>query len=279
MLILSHYQTEIILQARKEGKTNVTTSTDLGLHLSNIRLANNACLLPGDIALPWSVLEHINENENSCFIIEHGEAHPIRVESQISGRIYTLMPTEKAPTMLISGIPMHRIKDTNPYRDTLEKIRTLTPVRGKVLDTATGLGYTAIEAAKTAQLVITIEIDPAVIEIARHNPWSHALFNNPHIQQIIGDSFDEIEHFDPESFDCIVHDPPTIQLAGDLFSSAYYKQAYRILKRNGRMFHYIADPDSKIGQRLSGGITQRLHQAGFTRIIPKPKAFGIVAYK
>jgi predicted methyltransferase len=64
---------------------------------------------------------------------------------------------------------------------------------GQVLDTATGLGYTAIEAAKTAAHVTTIELDPTALEVARCNPWSQALFDNPKIMQRIGDSFDVAE--------------------------------------------------------------------------------------
>ena len=94
--------------------------------------------------------------------------------------------------MLVSGIPMHRIKDTNPQQDTLEKIRSIKPVVGQVLDTATGLGYTAILAARTAEHVTTIELDPAVLQVCRVNPWSQELFDNPKITQLIGDSFDVV---------------------------------------------------------------------------------------
>ena len=65
-----------------------------------------------------------------------------------SGRAFSLYPTPAAPTMLISGIPMHRIKDTDPWSDTLTKVRALGPVRGRVLDTSLGLGYTAIALAR-----------------------------------------------------------------------------------------------------------------------------------
>ena len=94
--------------------------------------------------------------------------------------------------MLVSGIPMHRIKDTDPHADTLEKMRAVRPVVGQVLDTATGLGYTAIEAAKTAAHVTTIELDPAALEVCRRNPWSQALFDNPKITQVVGDSFEVV---------------------------------------------------------------------------------------
>jgi len=140
-------------------------------------------------------------------------------------------------------------------------------------------GYTAIEAAKTAEHVTTVELDPVAQGIARLNPWSQALFNNPKITQLIGDSFEEIEHFADETFSCIIHDPPTFSLAGDLYSAEFYRQSFRVLKRRGRMFHYIGDPESKSGSRVAKGVVRRLQEAGFTRVVSKPQAFGVAAYK
>jgi predicted methyltransferase len=181
--------------------------------------------------------------------------------------------------MLISGLPMHRIKDTNPHEDTLAKIKAIAPLTGRVLDTCTGLGYTAIEAAKTAEHVLTIELDPAAQEIARFNPWSQALFDHPRITHLIGDVFDEIQTLADGSFSCIIHDPPMLSLAGDLYSGEFYAECCRILRPTGKMFHYIGDPDSKSGARTTKGAVRRLQEAGFRRIAPRPQAFGVAAYK
>ena len=54
---------------------------------------------------------------------------------------------------------------------------------------------------------------------------------------------------------------------------------WRVLRRNGKLFHYIGDPDSKSGARTTKGVVRRLQEAGFTRIVPKPQAFGVAAYK
>jgi predicted methyltransferase len=152
-------------------------------------------------------------------------------------------------------------------------------VSGDVLDTATGLGYTAIGAAKTATRVTTIELDPAAQEIARRNPWSRGLFDNPRLTQRIGNSFEEIGTFPPESFTVILHDPPTLSLSGDLYSGEFYRRAFRVLRRGGRMFHYIGDPDSRTGASTTKGVIRRLREAGFARVVPKPEAFGVTAYK
>jgi predicted methyltransferase len=180
--------------------------------------------------------------------------------------------------MLVSGIPMHRVKDVDPQQDTFNKIRAADPI-GRVLDTATGLGYTAIQAARKAQQVITIELDPTTRQIAGGNPWSQELFELPNIQQIYGDSFEEIENFEAASFTRIVHDPPVFSLAGELYSLAFYQQAFRVLRHNGRMFHYIGNPESKSGANVTHGVVRRLKEAGFARVIPQPQAFGVTAVK
>jgi predicted methyltransferase len=188
------------------------------------------------------------------------------------------MPTAEAPTMLISGIPMHRIKGTTPLEDTKTKIRALGRPYGMILDTATGLGYTAIQAARTCDRVITIEFDPAVIKICRANPWSQGLFTNPKISKLIGDSYDLADIFPDEAFHAIIHDPPTFSLAGHLYSQTLYQTFFRILKPNGRLFHYIGNPDSRTGASVGRGVIERLENCGFS-VLPKPFAFGVLAFK
>ena len=279
MVVLSHLQARQILEARESEKSTVKVSLDLNLTQSEVRIQQEFVLFPAGETLPWANIEEISRNEIACYSVSENSAKPIKGFSEFSGRVYGLMPTESAPTMLISGIPMHRIKDTNPHQDTLNKIKSIVPVKGVVLDTTTGLGYTAIEAAKTARQVITIEIDPTAQEIARLNPWSRALFEDPKITQVIGDAFDEIERFEADFFSAIIHDPPMFSLAGDLYSLAFYQQAFRVLKHNGRLFHYVGDPESKTGSRVTKGVLNRLQEAGFRRVIRAPRAFGVVAYK
>jgi predicted methyltransferase len=279
MIVLSHLQARQILEARKNSQSVVKVSLDLNLTEGEVRLQPECALFPAGETLDWESLAEISGNEIACYTVDGHVTKTIKGFSEFSGRVYGLMPTASAPTMLISGIPMHRIKDTNPYQDTLQKIKAVAPVKGDVLDTTTGLGYTAIEAAKTARHVTTIEIDPTAQEIARLNPWSQALFGNPKITQLIGDAFEEIENFEAGSFSAIIHDPPMFSLAGDLYSLAFYQQAFRVLKHNGKIFHYIGDPESKTGARVTAGVIRRLQEAGFKRVTRAPRAFGVVAYK
>ena len=125
----------------------------------------------------------------------------------------------------------------------------------------------------------TVELDPAVLEICRYNPWSRGLFDNPRLTRLIGDSAQLITEFPAESFTRIIHDPPMFNLAGELYSTAFYRQALRVLQPSGRLFHYIGNPKSKSGRGVTRGAIRRLYDAGFRRVKRYPRAFGLVAYK
>jgi hypothetical protein len=278
-IVLSYLQVEDLLKARATGKDSATVSPDLGLTAAEVTIEPAGAHFRDGQFLAWEDLETISASPRSCFVLEDGILQRIQVFSGATNRLYSLMPTHGAPTMLISGIPMHRIKGTDPYRDTLQKIKTIAPVTGHVLDTATGLGYTAIEAAKTADHVVTIELDPVALEIAQLNPWSQALFENPRITQLVGDSFEEIQDFESGTFARIIHDPPAFSLAGDLYSGEFYRQLFRVLRSGGRLFHYVGDLESKSGRIVSKGAVRRLQEAGFSRVVRRPEAFGLVAYK
>lgn len=278
-IVLSHIQAQPLLNARQAGVGTASVSPDLGLTTLDVTIEAEGVRFPGGEYLTWEDIEMIRRSPNNCFVVEEREVRKVQVFSEYTNRLYSLMPTQGAPTMLVSGIPMHRIKGIDPHQDTLRKIRTIAPVVGRVLDTATGLGYTAIAAARTAEQVITIELDPAVLEVARVNPWSQALFENPRIVQIIGDSFEEVQKFEDESFTRIIHDPPALRLAGELYSGELYRQLHRVLKPGGRLFHYIGDPNSRSGRNVAKGAARRLLEAGFVRVVRQPRAFGLVAYR
>jgi len=278
-IVLSYVQTQPLERARQDGLRTSQISLDLGLTTSQVSLEPDGVVFPDGQRLSWEGVGEINENESVCFVIEDDEEFKIHSFSESLSRFYSLMPTGGAPTLLISGILMHRVKGIDPHRDTLKKMRTIAPITGRVLDTCTGLGYTAIEASKTAEQVITIELDPVVLEVARLNPWSRKLFEQPRIQQVVGDAFDEVQDLEDKSFSCIIHDPPMFGLAGDLYSGAFYHDLYRLLRHRGRLFHYVGDLESRSGRNVVKGVVRRLGEAGFARIVRKPGAFGVVAYK
>lgn len=278
-IILSYVQVGPLLAARNKGLPSIDISPDLGLTTMTVTLAGEGIGFPCGEWLDWQSIEKISKSEVNCFLVEDNAIRSIQVFSEYTNRVCSLFPTKGAPSMLIAGFVMHRIKDTDPIQNARRMIAAITPITGRVLDTATGLGYTAIEAARSADEVVTVELDPGAQEIARLNPWSRELFVNPKIQQIMGDIYEVVQGFDDESFRRIIHDPPTLSLAGDLYSGAFYRQLYRVLRRGGRLYHYIGDPNSKASGSITTGALRRLQEAGFTRVVRKAEAYGVVAYK
>jgi uncharacterized protein len=279
MIVLSHYQTRPLQEAYLRGERSATTSPDLGITQVDIALDENGVAFTDGTFVSWDAISLISETTNQCYRIVDNVPISIQFFSSDTNWNRSLMATAGAPTTLVAGFPMHRIKDTDPYKDTRAKIAAISPLTGRVLDTTTGLGYTAIEAARTAEHVTTIELDSAAIEVARMNPWSRELFDNPRISLIIGDAYECIASFADGSFQRVLHDPPSFSLAGELYSEAFYRQIFRVLTPKGRLFHYIGDPDSSLGKRITAGVLRRLNAAGFGRVERYPAAYGVVAYK
>lgn len=192
----------------------------------------------------------------------------IKFYSDKTGKFYRLVKTDTWPYLEISGIRMHRADTVDPKTDAIMKVRALGKIYGVVLDCCTGLGYTATLAARARDVtkVITIEKDENVIFIARQNPFSRDLFGNEKIQLIVGDAFYEIQKFRDEHFNFIIHDPPTITIAPELYSLEFYRQIFRVLKDNGRLLHYVGRPGVRRGKQYLRGIINRLRMAGFRRI-------------
>ena len=68
-------------------------------------------------------------------------------------------------------------------------------------------------------------------------------------------------------------------MAGELYSLEFYKELYRLLGRKGRLFHYIGNPNSKSGAKVTRGVVRRLQEAGFKRVQAREQAFGVLALK
>ena len=281
-LTVSHVQLRPLLaqwQANPQESTSGVTSPDLGLSTLDVSLTAEGIAYPNGERVTWEVARRIISTPNQCFTIVAGVAEAVAIFSPTTGMLRSLMPTAGAPTMLVSGFSMHRIKGTEPWADTQAKARVVAPITGRTLDTTTGLGYTAILAARSATEVVTIELDPTGLEIARANPWSHELFDRPNVQRIIGDAFEVVAEQPEASFDRIIHDPPYMTLAGELYSEEMYRRLFRVLRKAGRIFHYIGDPHSASGARTTAGVMRRMEAAGFQRIARRPDAFGVTATK
>lgn len=173
---------------------------------------------------------------------------------------YSLQKVGKcAPALVISGVRMHLVKETTPYKQAEAMVEALGVRKGDhVLDICTGLGYTSIAAARRGAEVITIEKDENVLELLKINPWSQEFFRFP-IEQIAGDALEELPNLG--KFDGIIHDPPRFALAPELYSKAFYIE---LRKHAPRMVHYVGNPGAKYRRKsFLKGCLERLREGGW----------------
>lgn len=281
MILLAHPTAVRILDAAAREAAAVTASVDLGRTETELALEGGTVRLPDGQSLPVAALGEVVESPGSVYTVLDDELEKVTWFSAETNKVYTLRATDGWPALEISGILMHRVKDTDPKADAESKIATIAPVRGHVLETCCGLGYTAILAAETADRVTVYEIDSNVVDMARLNPYSRPLFREGAGIEVRNENVAEaLTRLPDDAFDAIIHDPPTLAVAGDLYGDEVYGQLLRVLRSGGPLFHYTGDPGSRSrGQDLPGRVKQRLASSGFTRVRLEPAALGVSARK
>ncbi len=224
------------------------------------------------------IILDLNESfkDNFCYLLDSQGVRKIAFFSEDTNKFYKLVPTSDWPTISISSVPMHRL--SSPEKDTKNKINLLKPY-GDVLDTCMGPGYTAILAAKKGKKVITFEKDENIRDLAQINPLSQELFSAENIEIRMADVALGIGEFKNDCFDCIIHDPPTFKLAGELFSQDFYQQLIRVLKPGRRMFHYTPLYKVKQGFDFPAQVEKRLKKAGFKKVKYSQQAVGFLCQK
>ncbi len=184
--------------------------------------------------------------------------------ARYSTQLIKLVPTEWGPpTFEIDGIKMLPTAKVSPYADAERKVGLIEP-RGKViLDTCGGLGYFAAWCLRgQAARILSYEKHPDVLWLRSLNPWSPAAGGALVLSQ--ADITEQIVALPDGSVDAVLHDPPRISIAGELYSQHFYDQLARVLKRNGKLFHYTGTPNKvSHGRDLPNEVSQRLRRAGF----------------
>lgn len=264
--------------ARKIFEGSKKVSLDLGLSEVDIEFEKNKVKLPNDNILSLDELKKVLKRKNAVYFVGEERLYQVAISSN---RFFKLVPTLGAPTLEIDGIRMHRTRDTTPDIDAQKKIRALDIKQGKVLDTCTGLGYTVIKALeKNCETIISVELQPEVLEIASINPWSKKLFMDLRVHLMIGDTFDIVNILPSSFFNYIIHDPPRFSHAGQLYSRQFYSRLFRILRDGGKMFHYTGQPGSKYRRvDFRRGVIKRLRLSGFKEIVYFPNIRGVICKK
>ena len=262
--------------ARKILGGEERVSLDLGLTYSDVSLDGSFYQILGHVVSPDD-LRKVAGRENAVFFPEGGSIYQVAIAA---GKYYKLMPTSGAPTVEIDGIRMHRTKETTPDADSGEKLSVLGLNGGRVLDICMGLGYTAIGALERgAEVVVSVERESPVVRVAEMNPWSRRLFDGD-VSLLLGDSFFTINSLPSGYFDWVIHDPPRLTHAGDLYSEEFYVKLFRVMADRGRLFHYTGEPRSRYRSvNLQRGVQRRLRAVGFRGTEYHPSVMGITCEK
>jgi len=265
-----------LLGASQKGVREVRVSLDLNRSEVVLRLAGGVALLPGGgtISLAW-LIDAVREG--LAYRMEEGRLEALERRSH---RYYKIMPTGEAPTLVIDGIQMHQTRWRFPFEESRDKAKQVVRRGDVVLDTCGGLGYTAYWAAKLgAERVISVELDEEVLELRAQNPWIAPDKDTGRVAVVQADVARFIQELAPRSVNAVIHDPPRLSMAGELYGSAFYRELERILIPGGRLFHYVGNPGGKYrGRNIPGGVARRLIEAGF-RVEPRDRLLGFVAWK
>jgi predicted methyltransferase len=199
--------------------------------------------------------------------IYYWDGAQFQTAARFTNALYKLVPTHWGPpTFEIDGIKMLPTAKTSPWTDAERKVKLIEP-RGKtILDTCGGLGYFAAWCLKAgAAQVLSFEKSPDVLWLRTLNPWSPA--EDARLRLACGDISKEIASLPEASVDAALHDPPRFGTAGELYSQQFYDQLARVLRRNGKLFHYTGTPNKLTsGRDVPAEVARRLQRAGFATV-------------
>lgn len=266
--IISSEELRKISEAISEGKEEIEVSLDLGFSgkLVKLELTKEGLVYKNSkISVP-----KIRNDDKSCYLILKDCLE--KAQYSAGEGIYKLVPTQFRPILQVSGTSMHK----QSFIERVEKDK----LTGNILDSGTGLGYTAIISARTARKVTTIEFDEMVLEIQKINPYSQELFSRAcispnlgitsaerkNIELVHGDLVEEIKKFKDEEFDFIILDGGTPRSSGEFFSEKNYSQVFRVLKYGGKLYHYIPNYHINRGTDFAENKSKVFRKLGFGRV-------------
>ncbi len=242
--------------AVRAGTPKIECTLDLGRSMTMVEVSAAGWLWRGE---RYPFLETCKERTIYHWV--DGAFQPV---ARFTTSLVKLVPTAYGPpTFEIDGIKMLPTAQVSPYADAERKVDLIQPHGKLILDTCGGLGYFAAWCLQRgARQVLSYENNPDVIWLRSLNPWSPAVGDGLTLAQ--ADIAVEIALLSDESVDAVLHDPPRFGTAGDLYSQAFYGQLFRVLKANGRMFHYTGTPNKLTsGRDVPGEVARRLRRAGF----------------
>ncbi len=247
---------EALRAAARSGRLTIACTLDLGRSVTQVEVNADGWNWQGR---RYPHLESCKDR--TIYYWLDGTFQPV---ARYATSLVKLVPTAFGPpTFEIDGIKMLPTAHVSPYADAERKVDLIQP-RGKViLDTCGGLGYFAAWCLqRQARQVLSYEKNPDVIWLRSLNPWSPEIGRGLTLTQ--ADIVEAIESLPGKSVDAVLHDPPRFGIAGELYSQVFYAHLSRVLKPNGKLFHYTGTPNKLTsGRDVPAEVAKRLRHAGF----------------
>ncbi len=271
-----------IREADRTGDRSIDISLDLGQSLTELIFSKDGLLKMDEYQINIPPEIYSSEDQRTIWKLDGTEWTKWEYFDQLSGRYYKMIFTGagKPPTIEISGIKMHATLAGDPSVDTRRKLESLRKIRGTVLDTSLGLGYTAIAASEYENVdrVVVCERDPVMMQFCRENPWSQKIFTSLFIHPILIPSQDFIRTVPDRYFDIVIHDPPRFALAPEVYTENFYQDLFRVLRPGGKLYHYTGDPNRRTRRHsLADQSARLLKRVGFNNI--QKSYYGVTAKK
>lgn len=263
---------EGLAAARREGVSEVECSLDLDRTTTRVQIHASGWDWQGR---RYPYLERCKDRT-----IYYWSGERFEVAARYTTSLIKLVPTEwGAPTFEIDGIKMLPTSRLSPYADARDKVALIEPRNKTILDTCGGLGYFAAWCLELgASRIVSYEQSSSVIWLRTLNPWSPEGSGQADARLSLAnaDVLQEIETHEPASFDAVLHDPPRFGIAGALYSQRFYNELARVLKRKGKLFHYVGTPNKLTsGRNVPAEVAKRLQRAGFTTRMTSDGILGV----
>lgn len=281
MTFLTGYQSHQILATIKAGGESLDIVCGPKGQIQSLAIDTLGCeFLPDGPRISLEDLDRMAKPLHGFFLYQDDKWQKQVMFSPETKLQVGLYATETGtPALMVGGFPMHRHKHIDPWNSSKAMVDSVPRVYGRVLDTTCGLGYVTLSASERAVSVTSLEVDPGVCRLHHSSPWSAPLYTTSNIKVVQTSCVDFVTAAPDSSYDVVFHDPPTVQIAGDLYSAKFYREIHRTLSSKGVFFHYIGSPESRSGSTMMRGTKRRLSEAGFDKVVQVDRAFGLLASK
>ncbi len=258
--LLTRDTADAMRAAQRAGADDWTGSLDLGRNVDTVTFEGDHWSWRGR-AYPWPG----PLKDRTLYVLDGDDWTAV---SRYGRALIKLVPTDWGPpTFEIDGIKMLVSARISPIEDARQKVALVAP-RGKtVLDTCGGLGYFAACCLESGVAkILSFEKNEDVLWLRTLNPWSpdpDAPDTAGRLHLAHADISQAIVDLPDASVDAVLHDPPRFGIAGELYSQVFYDHLARVLRRDGRLFHYTGAPNRLTsGRDVPREVARRLEKSG-----------------